>query len=73
MADRTRTDDSIAPEVKVSAATLGAALSTILLYIVESAFGIDTPTAVDVAVVTLVVGVFGYVAPHTRKVNAPST
>ncbi|WP_119065879.1 hypothetical protein [Rubrobacter indicoceani] len=48
---------SAAPTNKVVAATIGAALATIVIYGVEQAAGVDLPTAVEGAITVL--GVFG--------------
>lgn len=52
--------ESAAPTNKIMAATVGAAISTILVYIVEQAAAIDLPAGVEGAMVVLAVFAAGY-------------
>ena len=54
------------PEKKVTAATLAAAVTTIVIWILR-AFDIEVPAEVAVAISTVVVGIAGYLAPHTHR------
>ncbi|MDP9479523.1 MAG: hypothetical protein M3R38_28280 [Actinomycetota bacterium] len=52
------------PRIKVIAATVGAALATLLVFLVEILAGIDLPLAVEGAIFTLCAFVLGYVVPE---------
>ncbi len=52
---------SAMPQNKVLAATVGAAVATILIYVVEQATGADLPTGVEGAITILAVFGAGYV------------
>jgi uncharacterized membrane protein YjjP (DUF1212 family) len=65
------------PEKKVTAATLAAAITTIVVWILHSAAHVDIPPEVSAAIATVLVGVAGYLAPHTNRPDlapaAPAT
>ena len=62
------------PEKKVTAATLAAAVVTIVVWILHSAAHVDIPPEVAAALATVLVGVAGYLAPHTHRPDlAPAT
>ncbi len=54
-------------ETKVTAATLIAAIVTILTWLADIIFGIEVPTAVTGAITTVAVAVAGWLAPHTER------
>jgi hypothetical protein len=54
------------PEKKVTAATLAGAIVTIAVWILKLA-GVDIPAGVATAITTVLVGVAGYMAPHTHR------
>ncbi|HEY7483139.1 MAG TPA: hypothetical protein VH912_01635 [Streptosporangiaceae bacterium] len=60
-------DKRVAPEKKVTAATLAAAVTTIVIWILRTFAHIDIPAEVAVAISTVVVAVAGYMAPHTHR------
>lgn len=51
---------------KVTAGTAAAAVATIGIWAIESGFAIDLPAAVEVAVVTVLVAIAGYLIPERR-------
>ncbi len=55
------------PEKKVTAATVAAAVVTILVWILRTFADIDIPAEVAVALSTVAVGIAGYFAPHTHR------
>lgn len=52
--------ESSTPQPKVIAATIGAAVSTILVYLIEAVGSTDLPTSVEGAIVTIVTFLAGY-------------
>jgi uncharacterized membrane protein YjjP (DUF1212 family) len=61
------------PEKKVTAATLAAAVVTIVVWILHSAAHVDIPPEVAAALATVLVGVAGYLAPHTHRPDLAPT
>jgi hypothetical protein len=55
------------PEKKVTAATLGAAVTTIVVWILRTFLDIDIPIEVASAMSIVVVAIAGYFAPHTHR------
>jgi len=51
---------------KVAAATVAAAVTTIAVWGVEASTGIDIPTAVEIALTSVLVFVGGYLIPDRR-------
>jgi hypothetical protein len=56
----------VVPEKKVTAATLAAAVTTIVIWILRS-FDVEVPAEVALAISTVVVAIAGYLAPHTHR------
>jgi hypothetical protein len=56
----------VVPEKKVTAATLAAAVTTIVIWILRL-FDIEVPAEVALAISTVVVAIAGYLAPHTHR------
>jgi uncharacterized membrane protein len=57
----------VAPEKKVTAATLAAAIVTIVIWILRTFADVDVPAEVAVAISTVVVAIAAYFAPHTHR------
>ena len=63
-------DNSGAIHDKVIAASLGAAVSQIVVWIVESSAHTDMPTAIEGALTTLFVFGLGYFVPERKGATA---
>ena len=55
------------PEKKVTAATLAAAIITLVIWILRTFADVDVPAEVALAISTIAVAVAGYFAPHTHR------
>ena len=55
------------PEKKVTAATVAAAVVTIVVWILRTFADVEIPAEVAVAMSTIVVALAGYFAPHTHR------
>jgi hypothetical protein len=58
-------------EKKVTVSTLVAALVTIGVWLLRTFAGIDIPAEVTAAIITVVVALAGYLAPHTVRTGLP--
>lgn len=56
-------------EKKVTVSTLVAALVTIAVWLIRTFTGFEIPADVTAAIITVVVGVAGYLAPHTMRTD----
>ena len=60
-------------ETKVSAAAAGAALATVIVWVLQTYAGVTLPPLVELAIHTLVIAVVtfiaGWVAPHTPRTD----
>ena len=61
------------PEKKVTAATLAAAVTTIVVWLLRVFAHIEVPAEVALAISTVAVGVAGYLAPHTPRTPVAKT
>jgi hypothetical protein len=69
-----REKDRPVPEKKVTAATVAAALVTIVVWVLRTFADVEIPAEVAVAISTVLVAIAGYFAPHTHRPDlaAPS-